>query len=50
MDKRASEEERGKGVGFQRIRRVTGYITGSLERWNTAKQHEEHDRVKHNAA
>lgn len=50
MDQSVSEEARGKGVGFQRIRRVTGYLTGSLERWNTAKQHEEHDRVKHQAA
>lgn len=32
---------------FERIRRVTGYLVGSLERWNDAKQAEEHDRVKH---
>lgn len=40
-------ENRGKGVGFERIRRVTGYITGSLNKWNTAKRNEESDRVKH---
>lgn len=30
-----------------RLRRITGYLTGSLESWNSAKQAEEHDRVKH---
>ena len=42
-----TERQRGKGVEFERIRRITGYITGSLETWNNAKKHEEHDRVKH---
>lgn len=37
----------GKGVKFERIRRVTGYLTGSLDRWNNAKRAEERDRVKH---
>jgi ribonucleoside-triphosphate reductase len=30
-----------------RMRRITGYLTGSLETWNSAKQAEEKDRVKH---
>lgn len=30
-----------------RIRRITGYLTGSLDSWNGAKQAEERDRVKH---
>lgn len=30
-----------------RLRRITGYLTGSLDSWNSAKQAEEHDRVKH---
>ena len=30
-----------------RMRRITGYLTGSLESWNSAKQAEERDRVKH---
>ena len=30
-----------------RLRRITGYLTGSLESWNSAKQAEEHDRIKH---
>lgn len=42
-----SERERGKGVGFSRIRRITGYITGDLNTWNSAKRAEERDRVKH---
>lgn len=37
----------GEGVKFERIRRVTGYLTGSLDRWNNAKRAEEKDRVKH---
>lgn len=37
----------GEGVKFERIRRVTGYLVGSLNRWNNAKQDEEKDRVKH---
>lgn len=32
---------------FERIRRVTGYLVGSLDRWNDAKRAEERDRVKH---
>ena len=36
-----------RGEKFERIRRITGYLTGSLESWNDAKQSEEHDRVKH---
>ena len=42
-----SEIARGKGVGFSRIRRITGYITGDLNTWNCAKRAEEKDRVKH---
>lgn len=37
----------GKGVPFQRIRRITGYLVGTLERFNNAKKQEEKDRVKH---
>ena len=37
----------GQGVRFERIRRITGYLVGSLERWNNAKRAEEKDRVKH---
>lgn len=34
-------------VGFQRIRRITGYLVGDLNRFNNAKLSEVHDRVKH---
>lgn len=33
---------------FERIRRITGYLVGTLDRWNDAKAAEERDRVKHN--
>lgn len=33
---------------FERIRRITGYLVGTLERFNDAKRAEEKDRVKHN--
>lgn len=32
---------------FERIRRITGYLVGTLDRWGNAKQAEEKDRVKH---
>jgi ribonucleoside-triphosphate reductase len=35
------------GVKFERIRRVTGYLSGTLEHFNNAKRAEERDRVKH---
>lgn len=34
-------------VPFQRIRRITGYLVGTLDRFNNAKRAEERDRVKH---
>ena len=37
----------GKGVGFERTRRITGYLVGDLKRFNNAKRAEEKDRVKH---
>ena len=37
----------GEGVGFERIRRITGYLVGTTERFNNAKKAEEKDRVKH---
>ncbi len=38
-----------KGQPFERIRRITGYLVGTLDRFNDAKRAEEHDRVKHEA-
>ena len=37
----------GEGIGFERIRRITGYLVGTLDRFNNAKRSEERDRVKH---
>ena len=37
----------GNGVKFERIRRITGYLVGTLDKWNNAKKAEERDRVKH---
>ena len=35
------------GVGFERIRRITGYLVGTVDRFNNGKRAEERDRVKH---
>lgn len=44
----ANEERKvGEGVGFERIRRITGYLVGTTDRFNNGKKAEEHDRVKH---
>ncbi len=40
--------ENEDGVPFERIRRITGYLVGTLDKFNNAKRAEEHDRVKHN--
>ena len=40
-------EKMGEGVRFERIRRITGYLVGTLDKWNDAKKKEEKDRVKH---
>jgi len=42
-----TEEKLGKNVNFERIRRITGYLVGTMEKWNDAKKAEERDRVKH---
>jgi hypothetical protein len=34
-------------IPFDRIRRITGYLVGTLDRFNDGKRAEEHDRVKH---
>lgn len=40
-------EKVGAGVKFDRIRRITGYLVGTIDRWNDGKTAEEKDRVKH---
>ena len=49
MNKVVVSEEKtvGKGIGFERIRRITGYLVGTTDRFNNAKRAEERDRVKH---
>lgn len=37
----------GEGIGFERTRRITGYLVGTLDRFNNAKRAEERDRIKH---
>lgn len=37
----------GKDVKFERIRRITGYLVGTLDRFNDAKHAEVNERVKH---
>lgn len=45
---KCGRHEGSDGVGFDRIRRITGYLVGTLDRFNNAKQAEVKDRVKHN--
>ena len=40
----------GNHVEFERIRRITGYLVGTLDRFNNGKRAEEHDRVKHSVS
>ena len=47
MDAKTKAEKFGEGVQFQRIRRITGYLVGTMEQWTNAKRAEERDRVKH---
>lgn len=47
MTVQTKDEKMGQGVGFERIRRITGYLVGTMDKWNDAKRAEERDRVKH---
>ena len=47
MSQATEKTKLGEGVGFERIRRITGYLVGSLEKFNDAKRKEESERVKH---
>ena len=47
---KADEKKVGEGIKFERIRRITGYLVGTTDRFNNAKRAEEHDRVKHGTA
>jgi len=47
MTAKSKNEKLGQGMGFERIRRITGYLVGTMDKWNDAKRAEERDRVKH---
>ena len=47
MKEEKQEKLVGEGGGFDRIRRITGYLVGTVERFNNGKRAEERDRVKH---
>lgn len=44
-----NETKLGKGIKFERIRRITGYLVGTTDRFCDSKQAEERERVKHGA-
>ncbi len=44
---KCGRKEGSDGIGFERIRRITGYLVGTLDRFNNAKRTEESERVKH---
>ena len=44
---KCGRKESEDGIPFDRIRRITGYLVGSLERFNDAKRKEVEERVKH---
>lgn len=46
-DKNSAEVKMGSGVPFERVRRITGYLVGTLDRFGDGKRAEEADRVKH---
>ena len=43
----ANIEYKVNPIPFERIRRITGYLTGTTDTWNNAKKSELKDRVKH---
>lgn len=47
MKEEVKEKLVGEGIGFERIRRITGYLVGTVDRFNNGKKSEERDRVKH---
>lgn len=47
MSCKAENGKVGGNVRFERIRRITGYLVGTLDRFNDAKRTEVLDRVKH---
>ena len=50
MNTATQQAKLGQGIGFERIRRITGYLVGTMDKWNDAKKAEERERVKHSLA
>lgn len=50
MEEKRKNKMVGEGVKFERIRRITGYLVGTVDRFNNAKKCEVNDRVKHTGA
>lgn len=46
-DLEKQQKRSGRNVAFERIRRITGYLVGTTDRWNDAKKAELRDRVQH---
>ena len=44
---RCNRDENDSNIKFERIRRITGYLVGTVDRFNDAKKAEVNDRVKH---
>ena len=42
-----SKKSVGECIEIERIRRITGYLVGTTDRWNDAKKAEERERIKH---
>lgn len=47
MENKNMDKNTGEGIGFERIRRITGYLVGTVDRFNDAKHAELNDRVVH---
>lgn len=47
QSKQTKPQRSSENVSFERIRRITGYLVGTTDRWNNAKKAELDDRVKH---
>ncbi len=47
MTVKTESEKLGQGVGFERIRRITRYLVGTMDKWYDAKRAVGRDRVKH---
>lgn len=47
MPEPETKSQIGEGVPFERLRRITGYLVGTVDRWNDGKKAELKDRVTH---